>query len=77
MKEFDVTTDKFKQFIKTKIPMTSIILKSKNTNSAFEVKGIKWKCVEENVEVPKMEVVLVDDVIKKKKIVKKANSDKL
>jgi hypothetical protein len=76
-KEFDVTTDKFKQFIKTKIPMTSIILKSKNTNSAFEVKGIKWKCVEENVEVPQMEVVLVDDVIKKKKIVKKANSEKL
>jgi hypothetical protein len=76
-KEFDVTTDKFKQFIKTKIPMTSIMLKSKNANSAFEVKGIKWKCVEENVEVPQMEVVLVDDVIKKKKIVKKANSDKL
>jgi hypothetical protein len=29
------------------------------------------------VEVPQMEVVLVDDVIKKKKIVKKANSEKL
>jgi hypothetical protein len=43
MKEFDVTTDKFKQFLKTKIPMTSIILKSKNANSAFEVKGIKFK----------------------------------
>jgi hypothetical protein len=53
------------------------MLKSKNANSAFEVKGIKWKCVEENVEVPQMEVVLVDDVIKKKKIVKKANSEKL
>ena len=36
MKEFDVTTDKFKQFLKAKVPMASITLKSKNANSAFE-----------------------------------------
>lgn len=47
MKEFDITTEKFRQFLKTKLPMTSIVLKSKNSNSAFEIKGIKWKYVEE------------------------------
>jgi len=71
MKEFDVTTDKFKQFIKAKVPMTSIILKSKNANSAIEIKGIKWKCVEE--EEQKIETLLVSDV-PKKKIIKKIKS---
>ena len=47
MKDFDITTEKFRQFLKTKLPMTSIVLKSKNSNSAFEIKGIKWKFVEE------------------------------
>lgn len=71
MKEFDVTTDKFKQFIKAKVPMTSIILKSKNANSAIEIKGIKWKCVEE--EENKIEPLLVSDV-PKRKIIKKIKS---
>ena len=72
MKEFDVTTDKFKQFIKAKVPMTSIILKSKNANSAIEIKGIKWKCVEQEEE-KKIETLLVSDV-PKKKIIKKIKS---
>jgi hypothetical protein len=72
MKEFDVTTDKFKQFIKAKVPMTSIILKSKNSNSAIEIKGIKWKCVEQEEE-QKIETLLVSDV-PKKKIIKKIQS---
>lgn len=72
MKEFDVTTDKFKQFIKAKVPMTSIILKSKNANSAIEIKGIKWKCVEQEEE-QKIETLLVSDV-PKKKIIKKIKS---
>jgi hypothetical protein len=61
MKDFDVTTDKFKQYIKAKVPLTSILLKSKNANSAFEIKGIKWKHVEQTVETPVLEVVLVND----------------
>lgn len=67
MKEFDVTTDKFKQFIKAKVPMQSIILKSKNANSAFEIKGIKWKSVEKNVDIPEINVVLVNTEIKQEK----------
>ena len=66
MKDFDVTTDKFKQYIKAKVPLTSILLKSKNANSAFEIKGIKWKCVEQTVETPILEVVLVNDNKKSK-----------
>jgi hypothetical protein len=71
MKEFDVTTDKFRQYVKTKVPMSSIILKNKNTNSAFEIKGIKWKYVENKVEEKvEVETVLVNDVPKKKTIKK-------
>jgi hypothetical protein len=73
MKDFDITTEKFRQFLKTKIPMTSIVLKSKNSNSAFEIKGIKWKYVE--VEVPKIELLLVNDVSKKTKVKKTKTSE--
>ena len=59
MKEFDVTTDKFRNFIKTKIPMTSIVLKSKNANSAFEIKGIKWKIMEKKKINENEKMVLV------------------
>ena len=70
MKDFDVTTDKFKQYIKAKVPITSIILKSKNANSAFEIKGIRWKSIFEKVEDTNVETLLVSDV-PKKKIIKK------
>jgi hypothetical protein len=70
MKEFDVTTDKFRQFIKAKVPMQSIILKSKNANSAFEIKGIKWKSVEKPVEAKPIENLLVSEVPKKKTVKK-------
>jgi len=75
MKEFDVTTDKFKQFIKAKVPMTSIILKSKNANSAFDIKGITWKNVEKELEFPKLEVVLVEDVKQTNKVKKGKGKD--
>ena len=65
MKEFDVTTDKFKQFLKAKVPMTSITLKSKNANSAFELKGLKWKMTDQKLEPPILELVLVGDNKKK------------
>ena len=65
MKEFDVTTDKFKQFLKAKVPMASITLKSKNANSAFELKGFKWKMIDQKLEPPVLELVLVGDNKKK------------
>jgi hypothetical protein len=72
MSEFDVTTDKFKQYLKTKIPMTSIILKNKNMNSAFEIKGIKWKYIKTEEE-PILELSLVNE-ISNNKIKKKIKS---
>ena len=72
--ELDITSDKFKQYIKSKVPMSSIILRSKNANSAFDVKGIRIKEIiykSGNVE-EKIELELDEEVLKKKKIVKKS-----
>ena len=40
IKQFEITPEKFKQFVKSKVPLTSIIMKSKNANAAFDIKGI-------------------------------------
>jgi hypothetical protein len=74
--EMNVTGDKFKQYLKTKVPITSIILRNKNASSAFDIKGIKLKEKEleklkEIVTENKIEVELNEEVINKKKIIKK------
>ena len=43
IKDSEITVDKFKQYIKTKLPHSKIIIKSKNANSAYELKGLKIK----------------------------------
>jgi hypothetical protein len=78
MQDFDVTTEKFRQFLKAKVSISNIILKGKHATSAFEIKCIKWKCIETNVEEDKMQVVLVDKEInkpKKKKQIKAKETD--
>ena len=72
LSDFNITPDKFKQFVKSKTPLSNIVLKNKNVNSAFEIKGIKFKSTEEKMAAPVLEVVLVDDNKKKKKIIKKS-----
>ena len=76
MKEFDVTTDKFRQYIKAKVSLECILLKTKHANSAFEIRGIKWKCVEQQIDTPVLEVVLVGDD-KKTKTAKKVKNPKV
>ena len=67
IKEMDIKVDKFKQFIKTKVPNSSLIIKSKNANSAFEIKGIKLKEIHVNVE-EKIDIEFVEEMeVKKKK----------
>ena len=70
IKEFDIKVEKFKQFIKTKVPSSSLVVKSKNANSAFEIKGIKIKqmdlTVEEDIDVEFVEEEESVDVKKKK-----------
>jgi hypothetical protein len=76
IKEFEITPEKFKQFIKSKVPLSNITIKSKNANSAFDIKGIKIiSSIGENqeniVETEKLELELNEDALKKKRIVKK------
>ncbi|NDE19898.1 MAG: hypothetical protein EB000_05620, partial [Alphaproteobacteria bacterium] len=68
IKEFDIKVEKFKQFIKTKVPSSSLVIKSKNANSAFEIKGIKIKHLvgEEEIDIEFVEEEESVDVKKKK-----------
>jgi hypothetical protein len=69
IKEMDISGEKFKQYIKSKVPLTCLILRSKNANSAFEIKGIKLKIVEKVIQCnEKIELELNESVLKKKKI---------
>ncbi len=71
--EMNITGDKFKQYIKSKVPLSCIILRNKNVNSAFDIKGIKMRenVNIENVIEEKIELELNEEVLKKKKVVKK------
>jgi len=72
IKEFDIKVEKFKQFIKTKVPSSSLVIKSKNANSAFEIKGIKIKHLEVDGEIDVEFVEEEESVdVKKKKPKKK------
>jgi hypothetical protein len=72
IKEFDITLDKFKDYIITKIPSTSRLLKG-NKKSAIEIMGIKIK---KNVQVNndvKLELDLELESKENKKIKKDKN----
>jgi hypothetical protein len=70
--ELDITGDKFKQYLKSKVPISSIILRSKNANSAFDIKGLRVKESTSDIIVEeKIDVELNEEVLKKKKVIKK------
>jgi hypothetical protein len=74
--EMNISGDKFKQYIKSKVPLSSIILRSKNANSAFDIKGIKLVEVFENVFVEEEKIELeLNEVIVKKKVFKKKQTN--
>ena len=74
--EMDITGDKFKNYLKSKVPISSIILRNKNANSAFDIKGLKLKVFENVVEeTEKIELELTEESIKKKKVMKKLYKD--
>jgi hypothetical protein len=72
--DMNITGDKFKQYVKTKVPLSSIILRNKNANSAFDVKGLKMKEPKEAVVEAIAELELDEEVLKKKKVIKKGKS---
>lgn len=41
--DMNITGDKFKQYFKSKVPILAILLRNKNSNSAFDIKGIQLK----------------------------------
>ncbi len=73
--ELDITGDKFKQYIKSKVPLSSIILRSKNANSAFDIKGLRLREYVTNVVEEKIDVELNEEVLKKKKVIKKLKQE--
>ena len=74
--EMDITGDKFKNYLKSKVPLSSIILRNKNANAAFDIKGLKLKLVEPVVEeTEKIELELNEEAVKKKKVTKKLYKD--
>jgi hypothetical protein len=73
LNDLNITTDKFKQYIKTRVSMSNIILKNKNSHSAFEIKGIKWISNDIKLETVNMDILLVDTEVKpeRKKVITK------
>jgi hypothetical protein len=62
LKEMEITAEKFKQYIKTKVSLSSIILRSNKGKGAYDIKGIRLKKIEKE-EKDKIELELNDDVI--------------
>jgi hypothetical protein len=74
--EMNVSGEKFKQYIKSKVPSSCIILRNKNANSAFDIKGIQLKIINYKsniiIENEKIDIELNEEIIKKQKIIKKS-----
>jgi hypothetical protein len=70
--DMNITGDNFKQYIKAKVPLSSIVLRSKNANSAFDIKGIQMT-EDENVIIAKDKIDLefTEEAMKHKKMVVK------
>ena len=74
IKDFEITPDKFRQFVKSKVSMSCITVKNKNVNSAFDIKGIQLKVFNYKsniIENEKIDIELNEEVLKKPKIIKK------
>jgi hypothetical protein len=74
--EMNISGDKFKQYIKSKIPSSCIILRNKNANSAFDIKGIQLKVFNYKsniIENEKIDIELNEEILKKPKIIKKSS----
>ena len=73
--EMNISGDKFKQYIKSKVPSSCIILRNKNANSAFDIKGLQLKVFNYKsniIENEKIDIELNEEVLKKPKIIKKS-----
>jgi len=56
MKQIDISIEKFKQFIKTKVDIMQLVMQGKHqSKSAFSIKGIKW--IEHNKKDEKIQEI--------------------
>jgi len=80
LKEFDITAEKFKQYIKSKVPLTSLVFRSSKGKGAYDIKGIKMnvaRVLQDNLVEEKMELELVGPAVaveSKKKVVRKVKN---
>jgi hypothetical protein len=74
--DMNISGENFKQYLKSKVPMSGIILRNKNANSAFDVKGIQLKSAENKV-TEKIEIEFFENVVdeKKKRVIKKIKTE--
>jgi hypothetical protein len=79
IKEMDLSVDKFRQYIKSKVSGSNLIIKNKNVNSAFEIKGVSFKKELEVVSQPvKIEVKFMEESKQeRKRVIKKCVSGPL
>jgi len=73
--EMNITGDKFKNYLKSKVSLSSINLRNKSVNAAFDIKGIRLKVLENKFN-EKIELELNEEVINSKKFVKKIHKAK-
>jgi hypothetical protein len=73
IKQFDITMDKFKQYVKTRMSPSCIVTKTKSVNSTFDIKGVKVKKIIVDTSVNDVPVVVVIEKKKKIKKIKKIN----
>ena len=70
MQEMDLSVDKFRQYIKSKVSGSCLIIKNKNVNSAFEIKGVAFKKEVNSSKKEKIEVEF-KPIQERKKVIRK------
>jgi len=76
--EMNISGEKFKNYLKSKVPLSSIHLRNKSVNAAFDIKGICLKFSKNKVvEDEKIELELDEEVLvsKKSRVTKKIKKE--
>ena len=71
--QMNITSDKFRQYIKLKVTYKNIFLRNSSPHGAFDINGFKFKIKENNVKEEKIVLELNEEVVKNKKVIKKTN----
>jgi len=76
LKDLELTTENFKEYIKSKIPLNNLILRSNKGKGAYDIKGIQLKqLLEEGENLEKIDIELSSCEVTNKKKIKNAKED--